>query len=194
MFFNSLMGFLRAQSLVHSFLPYVRPLLVQSYLNSMLSITYMQMIPKLTWNLTLGTSSTTELVNCLQAVQAWKGNNKLKLNPDKMEFIVIGDDKIRSSMKSSFPISFLGNIMEPAESVKTLVSSWMVTINWLIYVGLSLFYYLLRELQRVHRYLNYETAVKAENALVSSCMDYCNSLFYHTKRHILSDYKEFKMS
>ena len=48
------------------------------------------------------------------------GNNKFKLNPDKMEFIVIGDDQIRSSLKSSFPVSLLGNIMVPAESVKNL--------------------------------------------------------------------------
>ena len=45
---------------------------------------------------------------------------KLKLNPDKTEFIVIGDDKIRSSMKLPFIVSFHGNIMEPAESVKKL--------------------------------------------------------------------------
>ena len=28
-------------------------------------------------------SSITELANCLEAIQAWMGNNKLKLNPDK---------------------------------------------------------------------------------------------------------------
>ena len=65
-------------------------------------------------------SSANELANCLQAIQAWLGNNKLKLNPDKMELIVISDDKIRSSMKSFFPVSFLGNIMETAELVKNL--------------------------------------------------------------------------
>ena len=48
------------------------------------------------------------------------GNNKFKLNPGKMEFIVIGDDQIRSSLKASFPVSLLGNIMVPAESVKNL--------------------------------------------------------------------------
>ena len=47
------------------------------------------------------------------------GNNKLKLNPDKTEFIVIGDGRIRSSLKSSFPVILL-NSMEPAESVKNL--------------------------------------------------------------------------
>ena len=48
------------------------------------------------------------------------GNNKLKLNPDKTEFIVIGEDQIRSYLKSFFPVSLLGNSMEPAESVKNL--------------------------------------------------------------------------
>ena len=65
-------------------------------------------------------SSITELVNYLEAVQAWMGSNKVKLNPDKMEFIVIGDDQIKSSLKSSFPVSFLGNIMKPTELVKIL--------------------------------------------------------------------------
>ena len=64
-------------------------------------------------------SSTTELANCLERIHGWMGN-KVKLNPDKMEFIVIGDDQIRSSMKSSLPVSFLVSIMEPAESVKNL--------------------------------------------------------------------------
>ena len=65
-------------------------------------------------------SSITELANCFEAVQAWMENNKLKLNPDETEFIMIGDDQIRSSLKSSFPVSLLGNSMEPAESVKNL--------------------------------------------------------------------------
>ena len=65
-------------------------------------------------------SSITELTNCLEVVQAWMGNNKLKLNPDKKEFLVIGDDQIRSSLKSSFPVSLLGNSMEPAELVNNL--------------------------------------------------------------------------
>ena len=136
-------------------------------------------------------SSITELTNCLEAVQAWMGNNKLKLNPDKTEFIVIGDDQIRSSLKSSFPVSLLGNSMEPAESVKNLgvvldaENSMQRHMANLCRISC----YHLRELRRVCRYLNHETA----NALVSSRLDYCNSLLYNTKKHILSDYREFKM-
>ena len=140
-------------------------------------------------------SSITELTNCLEAVQAWMGNNKLKLNPDKTEFIVIGDDQIRSSLKSSFPVSLLGNTMEPAESVKNLGVILDAENSMQRHVAnlCRISYYYLRELRRVRRYLNHETAVKVANALVSSRLDYCNSLLYNTKRHILADYREFKM-
>ena len=34
-------------------------------------------------------SNITELENYLEAIEVWMGNNKLKLNPDKTEFILI---------------------------------------------------------------------------------------------------------
>ena len=89
-------------------------------------------------------------------------SNKLKLNPDKTEFIVIADDKIRNYMKSSFPVSFLGNIMESAEFFKNLgvildaVNSMQRHVANLCHTC----YYHLYELRRIHRYLNHEAAVK----------------------------------
>ena len=87
-------------------------------------------------------------------------------------------------MKSSFPVSFLANIMELAESVKNLgvildadnsmqrhVANLCCTCDCHLW-----------ELRRVSKYLNYEKAVKVVNALVSSHLDYCNSLLYHTKK------------
>ena len=108
----------------------------------------------------------------------------LKLNPDKTEFIVIGDDQIRSSLKSSFPVSLLGNTMEPAESVKNLGVILDAENSMQRHVAnlCRISYYHLRELRRVRRYLNHETAVKVANALVSSRLDYCNSLLYNTKK------------
>ena len=125
----------------------------------------------------------------------WMGNNKLNINPDKMEITVNGDRQIRGYLKTSFPVSFLGNIMEPAESVKKLSvildaeNSMQRHVANLCYIC----YYHFRELQRVCSYLNHETAVKEANALVSSSLDYCNLLLYHKKMHIFKHYKEFKM-
>ena len=50
----------------------------------------------------------------------WMGSNKLKLNPNKTEFVLIDDDQIKNVMKSSFSVNFLCNIMELAKSVKNL--------------------------------------------------------------------------
>ena len=110
------------------------------------------------------------------------GNNKLNFNPDKMEFIVIGDNKIRSSMKSSFTVRFLGNIMEPSELVKNfgvILDADNSMQRHVAYLCCTCCCHL-QKLRRVLRYQNNETAVKAANALVSH-LDYCNSLLYHTK-------------
>ena len=45
---------------------------------------------------------------------------KLKLNPDKTEFIVFGSKRQRDKMKVYFPISIMGSPLCPAESVKNL--------------------------------------------------------------------------
>ena len=101
-----------------------------------------------------------------------------------MVFIVIGDYQIRSSLKSSFPVSLLGNSMGPAESVKNLgvVLDAENSMQRHVAILCRISYYHLQELQRVHRNLNHETAVKVANALVSSRLDYCNSLLYNTKK------------
>ena len=105
------------------------------------------------------------------------------------------DHQIRGSLKTSFPVSFLGNIMEPAESVKNLgvILNAENSIQRHVANLCCLCCYHFRELQRVCNYLNHETAVKVANALVSSSLDYCNLLLYHTKMHTFKHYKEFKM-
>ena len=144
----------------------------------------MQMTHKFTWKLTQGTSILVSLNWPIALRPSRLGWEIINLDPDKIEFIVIGDDQSRSSLKSSFPVSFLGNIMEPAELVKNLGAILDAENAPQRHVAnlCPVCYYHLRELQRVHRYLNHETAVKVANALVSSHLDYCNSLLYNTKK------------
>ena len=78
------------------------------------------------------------------------GNNKLNLNPDKS---VIGADQIRSSIKLSFPEYFLGNMMEPAKSVKNLGVILNADNSMQRHMAnlCRICYYHLQELQRVCR-------------------------------------------
>ena len=49
-----------------------------------------------------------ELQRCLEDIHSWMAANKLKLNPEKTEFILFGTDKQRSTLSSLFPIDILG--------------------------------------------------------------------------------------
>ena len=46
--------------------------------------------------------------------------NKLKLNPEKTEFILIGSRNNRKQLLPHFPINILGNQVSQAQSVKNL--------------------------------------------------------------------------
>ena len=60
------------------------------------------------------------LQSCLASVQSWMSTNKLKLNPDKTEFLLIGNEQQRSKYLSNFPIELLGVKTNPAKSARNL--------------------------------------------------------------------------
>ena len=60
------------------------------------------------------------LQSCLASVQSWMSTNKLKLNPDKTEFLLIGNERQWSKYLSMFPIGLLGVGTYPAKSARNL--------------------------------------------------------------------------
>ena len=61
-----------------------------------------------------------KLNTCFQDVKEWMSASKLKLNPDKTEFILFGSKKQRERLNVCFPIDILGNPLHPTESVRNL--------------------------------------------------------------------------
>ena len=57
------------------------------------------------------------LQSCLGPVQLWMSTNKLKMNPDKTEFLLIGNERQRSIYLSMFAIELLGVKTNPAKSL-----------------------------------------------------------------------------
>ena len=57
---------------------------------------------------------------CLHDVQRWMSRSKLKLNPEKTEFIVFGSKAQRRKISSHFPASILGSLLHPVDSVRNL--------------------------------------------------------------------------
>ena len=61
-----------------------------------------------------------KLKNCLNDIQNFMFTNKVKLNSDKTEVILIGSHKNRKQLLPHFPINILGNQVSPAQSVRNL--------------------------------------------------------------------------
>ena len=101
---------------------------------------------------------------------------KLKLNPEKNEFIIIGQKAIRESLVPNFPVPLLQNNISPSVEVKNLGVIFNSDNSFDNHVAkvCRACYYHLRDLRRICKFLGVETAI----FLVSSHLDYCNSLLY----------------
>ena len=119
------------------------------------------------------------LKSCLNDIQVWMSENKLKLNPDRTEFIVFGAKDRYKWLSDSFPVTILGNCLSPADVVRNLgvlldaKFCFTKDVNSVI----KSCFISLRDLHRIRRFLSVDTSVVTANALVSSRLDYCNSLF-----------------
>ena len=120
-----------------------------------------------------------KLKNCVSNIQNFMSANKLKLNPEKTEFILIGSQNNHKQLLPYFPINILGNQVSPAQSVRHL--GVVFDSNFLFSDHVSQVIKSTRvharDLHRIRTLLDLNTSVLLANALVSSRLDYCNSLF-----------------
>ena len=108
---------------------------------------------------------------------------KLKLNPEKSEFIIIGQKAIRESLAPNFSVPLQKNI-SPSVEVKNLgviLDSDNSFDNHVAKVCRACYCHL-HDLRRIHKFLSVETAILLANAMVSS-PDYCNSLLYGVSKY-----------
>ena len=68
-----------------------------------------------------------KLNRCLDDAKEWMSISKLKLNPDKTEFIIFGSKRQRDKLKACFLTDILGNSLCPVDSVKIWVCGLILT-------------------------------------------------------------------
>ena len=88
-------------------------------------------------------------------VQSCMSMNQLKLNPDKTEFLFIGNEQQWRKYLSMFPIELFGVKTNPAKSARNL---WVIldrnfTFRSHISAVCSSCFYHMRDLRRIHRHL-----------------------------------------
>ena len=116
---------------------------------------------------------------CIEDIREWMLNDKLKLNDDKTEFIIIGTSQqlakvsintLRVGAATITPVSSARNLGSWFDSKLTMEIHISKTCN-------SAFYYLYN-LRRIRKYLSKDNTKTLVHAFISSKIDYCNSLLY----------------
>ena len=132
--------------------------------------------------MSLSVSSTREslekLQHCLMGVSAWMTGSKLKLNPSKREFLLIGTHIQGETFLNNFPCLLLGQETNPSTSAKNLgvlFDSSLIFRKHKSETCRACFYHI----RRIRKSLSLDLAKQIAVALVSSKLDYCNSLFHN---------------
>ena len=116
---------------------------------------------------------------CADDIRLWMTTNKLLLNDDKTEFVVIGTKPQLAKVQLD-NISIGQCEITPTSSVRNL-GVWFdstLSVNSHINKTCSLAFYYLYNIRKIRKYLSRETTEKLIHAFVSSRIDYCNSLLF----------------
>ena len=117
--------------------------------------------------------------NCTADIRKWMLQDRLRLNDDKTEFIIIG--KRQQLAKVNIDSMQVGeSSITPASRVKNL-GCWFdeqlkmdTQINSIYKTALFHLY----NIRRIRKFLNFECTKILVNAFVTSRLDFCNSLLY----------------
>ena len=121
---------------------------------------------------------------CIADVRSWMMNDKLMLNDDKTEFLVIGTSKQLS--KVSVSSIRVGDVdVVPVYSAKNLGSWFDSHMDMATHItktcGSAFFY--LYNIRHIRKYLTSKCTEKLIHAFITSRLDYCNSLLYGVPDH-----------
>ena len=128
------------------------------------------------------------LTSAFNDILSWMNHNKLLLNPSKTEFLLIGTWQQRlkfsdltsitlgdTPIKVSSSARNLGFIFDSDMSLTTQVNSVCKSCHFHI-----------RDLRRIRHLLSRPIAITLANSLVSTKLDYCNSLYFGMSNHNLN--------
>ena len=125
------------------------------------------------------TSSLEILSNTFSDILSWMNSNKLLLNPSKTEFLLIGTKQQRLKFSQLTALSLGNDIIPVSSSARNLGfifdsdMSFTDQINSLSKPCHSH----IRDIRRIRHLLPLPAATALANSLVSSKLDYCNSLY-----------------
>lgn len=119
------------------------------------------------------------LSSTLDQVYSWLTANRLSVNPSKTEYLLIGTPQQRSKVSSS-SINFHSTPLSPSSSARNLGIIFNSDLSHKEHITATcqVSFLHIRQLRQIRHLLDLNSAIKLGNSLVSSRLDYCNSLFF----------------
>ena len=135
------------------------------------------------------TSSLKKLEMCIAEVKEWFDQSKLKINSNKTEFVVFISRYNQHKVNLSKCVLHVGSdIIYPSKCARNLGSYLDENLSMKEHVSTAVrsVYWNIRSVGKIRRYLDENTCASLLNALVTSRLDYNNSLLFGVPDTILN--------
>ena len=135
------------------------------------------------------------LTTTFNDILSWMNLNKLLLNPSKTEFLLIGTKQQRLKFSDLTNLSLSNDIIPVSSSARNLgfiFDSDMSFSDQINSVSKSCHFHI-RDIRRIRHLLPLSTATALANSLVSSKLDYYNSLHSGISQTNLNNFNTFKI-
>ena len=117
--------------------------------------------------------------NCFRDIQNWMFVNKLKLNQDKTEFIIFASPAHHRKLQDVSLNLDDHTTISPSDSIRILgcvLDKQMSMTDQVTNVSKSVHFHS-RNISRIRKFIDKETCHSVVRSLVTSRLDYCNSLY-----------------
>jgi len=125
--------------------------------------------------------------HCLSDIVSWMNLNMLKLNTDKTEVMLFAS---QTHAKQLEPVSLCigDSVIQSTSKVKNLGATFTTSMDMEQHVNMVCrsAYFQLRNIGRIRPYLTVQATKSIINCLVTSRLDYCNSLQYMVPHSVLN--------
>ena len=122
----------------------------------------------------------TAMENCLQDIRNWMITDRLMINDEKTEFMLIGT-KAQLAKVKTITLTIGESVILPSKEPIRNLGAWFdhtFNLNHHINKTCRSAFYHLHNIKRIRKYLSIESTEKLIHAFVTSHLDYCNGLLY----------------
>ena len=128
-----------------------------------------------------------KLEKCVSSIASWMTANRLKLNSEKTEFIIIGKKQQLSKMNFS-SINICNETIETRKSVRNLgvIFDSEMKMNAHVAHIIRICFCKIREISSIRKYITTKVAQTLIQSMVISHIDYGNSLLYGISEQLLT--------